>query len=1026
MPRSPSVLPTDIIKAIEDNQNVFQKGIPIPSDSIWTKIATTLNNLITPKHLYTIVKNNRYNVQKVFAKEPEITIDNVSSDESEIEMNKMEENMNFNITLSVEEWKEIGPKIKKYNCQNINQKNYHVLEPYQWTNVIHKHFHAHSRIPCAVSYKRANVHPEGNIYLKIVGNCSSCNSRFTGEIENEPGENSLIIIKCMYQGMYKECKGKNKRLLIGRKRDELKNKMIKENMSASYIQRIEAKEIMHFGEKEPSQIPTLNSLRVLKSKALQKENLHNDPIISISILKQTNNFNSTIRDIGYDRFFIHYWSGNELNVYRQYVKQNDPSIISIDATGGVVQRPILISGRKTANIFLYEVVVMDHTIKRQYGVAHMLSERHDTNSITHWLQEWLKDGAPCPKIVVMDQSMALMSASVKSFTQYSSFNMYLDVCSSWIIGDNKYPLPKTMLRNDFNHIMKLLSSWPEFKTSSYRIKNFYLRSIALVIQSKDFETIKYLLKSIFIVALFETEGINEITGEPNLCERYKTELKIKIASIEDTPNDQNDYDISEFNQCEIDLDINIPTSDPEYFKNIKLIYYDCVDLSKVHDKGDRDNHQHNIQIAKRLLQFCKLLPCWTAVMVPFFGFGNLTHTSASSESQFNDLKNRVFKHTTLPLRVDRFLTTHINSFTGTMNLVASDINNRGNRDDENVDEKIQMELGENVLIQTYDNQQMEDEDENVRTIKINENLLTESEENVNQQKYLPYDQNQSKQTTTCIANENICIVCINGHKPTGAHRCNICKKAVHIIGGCSYNILGEEEGFGEKRNCHQCKRKSFHNNELNAEENWRGETEKNTKKSNYLQKDPTILFYNDSSKTKSPVIGIFKNGNRSNLKSIQIDGKFYISSNTCAFDSIIHILCTSYCDSKPYAKFINSNNDKLVFKLISNAIKDGINVQTYRKRSMILKNICRLKELPEQLICIQADTTIEFMARNLLEPWPSRVDTQNCISCPRQQINQQPILINVNDIQNLNALLLADGSLNKCYQCNRRLINPYK
>lgn len=156
---------------------------------------------------------------------------------------------------------------------------------------------------------------------------------------------------------------------------------------------------------------------------------------------------------------------------------------------------------------------MGHTIKIQYGVAHMLSERHDTNSICHWLQEWVKYGAPCPKIVVMDQSLALMSASVKSFTQYSSLNMYLDVCSSWIIGDNKYPLPITMIRNDFNHIMKLLSSWPEFKTSSYRIKIFYLRSIGLVIQSTDFETIKYLLKSIFIVALFETEGTNEITGD---------------------------------------------------------------------------------------------------------------------------------------------------------------------------------------------------------------------------------------------------------------------------------------------------------------------------------------------------------------------------------------------------------------------------------------------------------------------------------------------------------------------------------
>lgn len=109
---------------------------------------------------------------------------------------------------------------------------------------------------------------------------------------------------------------------------------------------------------------------------------------------------------------------------------------SIDATGGVVKRPVLISDRKTANIFLYEVVVLDHLVKRQYGVANMLSKRHDTNSIAHWLKEWVKDGAPIPKIVVMDQSLALMSAVVKSFTQYASLNMYLDVCSSWILSNN--------------------------------------------------------------------------------------------------------------------------------------------------------------------------------------------------------------------------------------------------------------------------------------------------------------------------------------------------------------------------------------------------------------------------------------------------------------------------------------------------------------------------------------------------------------------------------------------------------------
>lgn len=49
-----------------------------------------------------------------------------------------------------------------------------------------------------------------------------------------------------------------------------------------------------------------------------------------------------------------------------------------------------------------------------------------------------------------------------------------------------------------------------------------------------------MLKSIFIVALFETEGIDDTTGEPNFCERHKQHLKMKITAIEDIPNIVND------------------------------------------------------------------------------------------------------------------------------------------------------------------------------------------------------------------------------------------------------------------------------------------------------------------------------------------------------------------------------------------------------------------------------------------------------------------------------------------------------
>lgn len=134
----------------------------------------------------------------------------------------------------------------------------------------------------------------------------------------------------------------------------------------------------------------MNALRVLEYKKRQQDKLHKDSIMSLAKLKGITPFNTIIHDIGYDRFFIHYWMSTEINTYRQYTKQNKMSRISIDATGGLVRKLDLISGRQTSSIFLYEIGVMNFENKSQFTAAHMLSERHDSNSITHWLTQWTR------------------------------------------------------------------------------------------------------------------------------------------------------------------------------------------------------------------------------------------------------------------------------------------------------------------------------------------------------------------------------------------------------------------------------------------------------------------------------------------------------------------------------------------------------------------------------------------------------------------------------------------------------------
>ncbi len=97
------------------------------------------------------------------------------------------------------------------------------------------------------------------------------------------------------------------------------------------------------------------------------------------------------------------------------------------------------------------------------------------------------------------------------------------------------------------------------------------------------------------------------------------------------------------------------------FTEIQQLYI-TVKASSNHtcNLGDRESAHYCPVIAKKIVELTKYLPLWTGIMVPVFGYGHKTETSAASESTtFNDIKNRIFRHENLPIRVDKFIENHI-------------------------------------------------------------------------------------------------------------------------------------------------------------------------------------------------------------------------------------------------------------------------------------------------------------------------------------------------------------------------------
>jgi len=96
---------------------------------------------------------------------------------------------------------------------------------------------------------------------------------------------------------------------------------------------------------------------------------------------------------------------------------------------------------------------------KTFTVLSMISEQHDTLSIYIWLTRWLRCGIKAPKMAISDQSLAIMSALVQSFTQYKSLQEYLEVCFKFAVNknENKNKIPSCYIRNDINHFVSLIA-----------------------------------------------------------------------------------------------------------------------------------------------------------------------------------------------------------------------------------------------------------------------------------------------------------------------------------------------------------------------------------------------------------------------------------------------------------------------------------------------------------------------------------------------------------------------------------------
>lgn len=306
-------------------------------DIVWVEICDRLNikqplNKIKPLNLYIKVKKNNGNLLSDYRKHKNLCdekviinkdsdsaySDSLSDDFEPVQVKKtyqqainnhQKRNITFDISLDPEEWNEISPIEKTYRNGTRNQ----VLKTI-WPYIILPKLYIQEKIPCAFSIDRHKV-DDIESYIKIEGFCAECEATLEIKCYDKPVISESVTFNVKIKN-FRGIPHKKKRRLAGPYRDIVKAQL--KNIKPKQWQRDLAAAITNFGDREP---PFMYSLEVLQKAAQQikNEELGIKPGIklfdSLSLIKQQQDFRKFIRDIGYDKFYVTFWSPEQVSVH---------------------------------------------------------------------------------------------------------------------------------------------------------------------------------------------------------------------------------------------------------------------------------------------------------------------------------------------------------------------------------------------------------------------------------------------------------------------------------------------------------------------------------------------------------------------------------------------------------------------------------------------------------------------------------------------------------------------------------------
>lgn len=167
----------------------------------------------------------------------------------------------------------------------------------------------------------------------------------------------------------------------------------------------------------------------------------------------------------------------------------------------ILDRP---GGHKSQPILLYPLVISDGF---QVPVGSALSEKGKGNHLSFWLSQWVELADDIPNEFCCDMSMALLNSAVRAFALLPSVAHYIDYMFNIVVSKNSSAAtPPCFIRIDIAHLMKDVAKCDALKNTPKKVRDFYIRCVALLLQTEDIDDARELIFSALIVARSLTEG----------------------------------------------------------------------------------------------------------------------------------------------------------------------------------------------------------------------------------------------------------------------------------------------------------------------------------------------------------------------------------------------------------------------------------------------------------------------------------------------------------------------------------------